>query len=414
MLNVSTIRCKHFGMFIFLITTILTLELSAQNKLNIYGYFSTRLEKQYATTGPSGTIDEASPYEWTSPFFNIMMQDQLNDNFKVFINLNGAKAGTLDVKNYWGEYSLNNMLNFRVGKIYRKFGLYNEILDAVPTYYGIEPPELFDTDHLMISRTTTVMVYGSFDLTGGNFNYSLTTDNGEGGTVQNATPLGFDFNYKFNGGNFIIGTSGYLSGGTAVPDMAVGDGSPKSGVLPWMATDHFNVLGSYAEMTFGNLLVQSEYWRSEHNAQRDPGSVITLVQKAGLNSTQLARFLVNPKKNPGSITAADIVKFTNYTIQTWYVRAGYSFDTKMGEIAPYVQWDWYSNPETIAKKKYGGDNEAGVADDGVFNKSTVGVIYRPVPEVAIKLDQSFHFYTQNGQSVNYPEVRFDISYIFGN
>jgi len=52
---------------------------------------------------------------------------------------------------------------------------------------------------------------------------------------------------------------------------------------------------------------------------------------------------------------------------------------------------WYSNPETIAKKKYGGDNEAGAADDGVFYKSTVGLVYRPAPEVAIKFDQSFHF-----------------------
>ena len=103
MLNVSTTRFKHVGVFIILITTFLTLDMSAQNKLNIYGYFSTRLEKQYETTGPSGTIDEASPYEWTSPFFNIMMQDQLTDNFKVFINLNGADAGNLSVRNYWGR-----------------------------------------------------------------------------------------------------------------------------------------------------------------------------------------------------------------------------------------------------------------------------------------------------------------------
>jgi hypothetical protein len=35
-------------------------------------------------------------------------------------------------------------LNLRPGKIYRQFGLCDEILDAVPAYYGIEPPELFD------------------------------------------------------------------------------------------------------------------------------------------------------------------------------------------------------------------------------------------------------------------------------
>lgn len=413
MLNTSTIRYKHVHAFVILTTLFITIELSAQNGLNTYGYFSTRLEKQYETVGTSGTIEEASPFEWTSPFFNIMIQDQLSENIKVFINLNGSNAGTLDVRNYWGEYSVNNMLNFRIGKIYRKFGLYNEILDAVPTYYGIEPPELFDGDHLMISRTTTVMVYGSFDLSDGTLSYSLTTDNGEGGSVDNAIPFGFDLNYKFHGGDYKIGTSGYVSGGTAVPDLAVGNGSPKSGILPWMAADHFNVFGGYAEMTFGNLLVQSEYWRAGHKASRDPASVVTLVQKAGLNKSQRARFLNDPTKNQSSVTVADVVVSTDYVIQTWYVRAGYSFDTNIGEIAPYLQWDWYSNPETIAKKKYGGDNEAGVADDGVFDKSTIGLVYRPVPEVAVKFDQSFHFYKLDGQNVRYPEIRIDISYIFG-
>jgi hypothetical protein len=85
----------------------------------------------------------------------------------------------------------------------------------------------------------------------------------------------------------------------------------------------------------------------------------------------------------------------------------------VGEIGPYLQWDWYSNPETIASKTFGGDNEAGVADDGVFNKGTLGMLYRPIPRVAVKLDGSVHHYTFMGQRVNYPELRFDVSYTFG-
>jgi hypothetical protein len=142
------------------------------------------------------------------------------------------------------------------------------------------------------------------------------------------------------------------------------------------------------------------------------------VQNAGLNDNQLARFLVDPSKDVSTLTDSDVIQSAKFKIQTWYFRAGYSFNTGIGEIAPYLQWDWYSNPETIEDKTYGGDEEAGSADDGIFNKSTIGIVYRPIPEVAVKLDQSFHFYkgndNANDQNVYYPEVRFDVSYIFGN
>jgi hypothetical protein len=383
----------------------------AQGKLDLYGYFSTRYEKQFATTGPSGTIDETSPGEWTYPYFNLMMQYQPADRFRVFFNLNGSGAEAIDVRNMWGEYSFDRAFSVRAGKMYRKFGLYNEILDAVPTYYGIEPPELFDADHLMLSRTTSFMVLGSFDLGAGSFNYSATTDNGEGDPVKDAFPIGFDLNYNFGNGDYTIGTSGYTSNGKGLPNVGLGDGSPKSGVLPWMSGDDFTVLGAYGESKVGALTFQAEYWQSAHSADRDPASIIEIINSASVNESQKSRFLLDPA---GSITDENNVRVhTDFNIVTWYFRGGYSFETSFGEIAPYVQWDYYKNPETIAKKKYGGDNEAGVADDGVFNKSTIGLIYRPVQEVAVKFDQSFHFYKYNGENVRYPEVRLDISFIFG-
>ena len=410
--NIFSIYSKVILAGIILI--FLAPSLIAQNNLNITGYFSTRYEKQFETKSSSKVVEAASPAEWTSPYFNMMFQHHLTEYFRAFINLNGSGAGNIDIRNYWAEYSFNNYLQVRLGKIYRKFGLYNEILDAVPTYYGIEAPELFDADHLMISRTTTLMVNGNLYSSSGTLNYSFTTDNGEGGSMKNTFPLGFDLNYVLSGGDLTIGTSGYLSNGKAVPDISVGEGSPKSGVLPWMSSDKFNVFGGYIEYKYDNLLVQSEYWQSKHKAMRDPASVLVLVDKAGLNKNQLSRFLVDPSKDPAQLTEADVVQQADFNIKTWYIRAGYSFYTKAGEIGPYIQWDWYSNPETIQKKMYGGDNEAGAADDGVFNKSTVGILYRPVPEVAVKLDQSYHFYKMGGNNVYYPEVRFDVSYIFGN
>jgi hypothetical protein len=411
-------RFGHRFIFTFLCAmTVLALaasRLTAQAPVQVYGYFSTRLEKTFETRSASGIVGEGSVPEWSYPFVNIMGQSRISDKIRVFFNLNGSKAAAVDIRNIWGEYSFSNAFSIRIGKIYRKFGLYNEILDAVPTYYGIEPPELFDADHLMISRTTTAMVYGACDLGGGSLQYSASTDNGEGDPLSSpesgAVPFAYDVRYTFGGGDYTVGTSGYTSGGRALPNVDVGKGSPKSGVLPWMEFDHFNVMGAYAEARVGAFTVQGEYWSSSHNAMRDPAKVVVIAPKAN-NDNQLARFLINPSGSKTSLANVNVV--ANFKVQTWYVRGGYSFETGIGEIGPYFQWDWYSNPETIANKTYGGDDEAGVADDGVFNKSTLGVLYRPSPEIAVKFDQSFHFYKYNGESVRYPEVRLDFSFTFG-
>jgi hypothetical protein len=381
--------------------------------LHVYGYFSTRLEKTFNEPGlgdDGQTVWQDSPAEWSIPFFHVMLQHRLSDDFKAFVNLNGGGGNELDVRNMWGEYTARDYFNLRVGKTYRKFGLYNEILDAVPTYIGIEPPELFDSDHLIVSRTTILMTHGRAPVGDGNFNYSVTTDNGEGDPVEGTIPIGWDLNYKLSGDDYTIGSSGYRSNGPTTPDKVVGDGPPRSGVLPWISLDEFSVLGAYFEARPGSLILQTEYWRSPHNAQRDPASVVTVINNTTLNERQLAQFLEDPT---GPVVEENVRETAVYTVETWYLRSGYSFETSAGEIVPYFQWDWYKNPETIADKQWGGDNEAGVADDGQFQKSTVGVVYRPISSVAIKVDTSTHFYKFNGEDVSYPEVRFDVSFVFG-
>ncbi len=388
------------------------LTVSAQDALSVYGYFSTRLEKSFQVPTAEGgnVVKESGPREFTQPFFNVMMQHQFDPRFKAFVNLNGAGAGNVDVRNLWGEWTPSNAFNLRVGKIYRKFGLYNEILDAVPTYYGIEAPEAFDGDHLLISRTTTAMAYGFVRAGAGKLSYSLSTDNGEGRDVENTLPLGADVNYNFGRGNYTVGVSGYTSGGATNGDRTVGGGSPKSGVLPWMARDSFTVVNAYAEARVNSLTLQAEWAQADHKAQRDAAAVVQVVNGAGINGAQRARFLIDPN---GPVTAANVRRSGDHTIQTWYLRAGYSKETSKGELGPYLQWDAYSNPETIASKRFGGDDEAGVADDGKFTKGTVGLVYRPVPQVAFKVDASVHRYRFLGRSVSYPELRIDLSYAFG-
>lgn len=405
------IACSLIGAALLLIPTWV----AAQENLSVYGYFSTRLEQGIGIPSWDGSsiIKETPPHEFSSPFFSLMAQSTMGERFRVYVNVNGADGanGGAAIRNSWGEYNGSNAFNLRVGRMYRRFGLYNEVLDATPTYYGIEPPETFDTDHLIVSRTTMFMVYGRSVTPNGDLNYSLTTDNGEGADIfKNAVPIGGDLNFAVKGGRGTVGVSGYTSGGWTNSDVALGDGSPKAGVLPWMARDHFTVVNGYAEAKLDRWTLQAEFATAQHNAVRDADAVIEIVNGTSLNPNQLSRFLKDPA---GAVDAANVNTDGSYDIQTWYTRAGYSLSSKLGEFGPYFQWDYYKNPETIAKKKFGGDNEAGVADDGVFNKATLGVLYRPVPQVAFKLDCGSHLYKLHGENVHYEELRFDVAYTFG-
>ena len=407
-------RLSRYTGFSFIVIVILVLvqPVFAQDALHIYGYFSTNLEKVFSEPSVENgkIVKEDAPAEWALPSFNLMMRHDLTDKARVFINMSGADGETVEMKNFWGEYDIHPLLTLRFGKIYRKFGLYNEILDAVPTYYGIEPPELFDSDHLIVSRTTTAMLHGKADAGKGVLAYSVSTDNGEGGPAKDLIPLGWDVNYKVGYGKYTFGASGYFSGGETVSDVALGSGSPKTGVLPWMKSDEFSVFGVYSEVVLQNMTLQGAFWNASHNAVRDAASVLTILTEANPNAAQRARFLLNEN---GAVDLANIDTNGDYTVKTFYLRAGYSIETEKGELAPYAQIDYYKNDETIKSKKYGGDNEAGLADDGDFKKGTIGLIYRPIPYIAFKLDGSAHFQDLNGESNSYPEIRFNVSYLFG-
>jgi hypothetical protein len=254
------------------------------------------------------------------------------------------------------------------------------------------------------------MFHGSYDIDAGAFNYSASTDNGEGDPVKDVYPLGFDLHFNSFSDAVTIGTSIYSANGRLTPDKGVGEGSPRGGILPWMADDNFQVFGGYVQIKHSSVIFQAAYWQSPHDGMRDPGSVVAVVENAGVSERQLERFLIDPA---GPVAESNVRIPAKYDVRTSYVRTGYSFDVSFGELVPYGQWDWYSNPETIASKTWGGDNEAGAADDGKFHKATLGVVFRPIQQVAVKLDGSSHIYKFNGETVSYPEIRFDVSYVFG-
>jgi hypothetical protein len=312
----------------------------------------------------------------------------------------------LGVRNAWLEVPLvGDALQVRLGKTYRRFGLYNEILDATPTFIGIEPPELFDNDHLMLTRTTNFMVHGTLQPADfATVKWALTTGNDERAGLS--IPVGGDLRVEL-ASMLTLGTSFYWSGGDAVPGRGIGDGSPRGGVVNWMEKDNYGVFGGFAQLQTNGLLVQAEGWVAPHSAVRDEASVLALAD-AGLNATQRARYFVNGDPSQG-VTDLNV----DYLVATAYGRIGYELQVGTVQVIPYGQFDWYSNPETILEKDFGGDgDEAGLADDGQFYKFTGGLVLRPAPPIALKLDGSAHVMSINGAAAWYPEARVSFSYLW--
>lgn len=384
-------------------------ESRGQSDTRIYGYIDSYVEKTGTTIGVNdeGTlVDEGNPHEFDVLNFHFMIQGAVFARYRYFINLASPGSGGLEdepvaLRNAWVEAPIaGDLLSVRVGKLYRRFGLYNEVLDAVPTFIGIEPPELFDKDHLMLTRTTNLMLFGRVD---GplSFEYALTTGNDE--RSGNALPLGADARLVVPG-RLTVGSSFYWTGGAAGPTRAVGEGAPIGGVANWMASDNYSVYGGFFELLLDGPIIQTEYWEASHHAERDPAAVATLAtfQDAFIGD-QAARFVDGE---------GEVIVPVDYTVRTAYVRAGYEFPVGRGNITPYGQADWYSNPETLPIKDYGGDNEAGWSDNGAFVKLTAGTVVRPIDPVALKLDTSAHLTPIDGSLNIYPEVRVSLSYLW--
>jgi hypothetical protein len=387
----------------------------------LYGYINANLQKtfSYPSLAPDGsTMRNDDPYEWDPvKNFHIYGKGNINSKIDYLFNLAGSDDA-VEIRNAWGNFALRDAFQIRVGKMYRKFGLYNERLDQIPTFIGIEAPEMLDTDHLFLTRTTNFMVHGSFQNARRVISYALMTDNGEGGAQKGVISAGWDLRYKSFLNSLIVGGSGYfssLSNDKTGSTVEFGAGSPRGGILPWMDGDRFVVAGIFMEKQIGNLLIQSEYYNARHDAIRNPDAVLTLINDGGINGTQRSRFLQSNQDQPNeTLTADDVKTDVSFNVQTWYVRLGYNVQTSVGQFVPYVFLDWMSHPEVIQNKTFGGDDESGLADDGKFWKPSLGLVYRPVSSVAIKLDGSYHVQQYNGQRIAYPEIRLDFSFAFSN
>lgn len=157
----------------------------------LYGYINSNLQKtfDYPTKIDDGSIQRVSdPVEWTPVRnFHIYGKGNLSQRISYLFNL-AANEDLVEIRNAWGNYMVKEAFQIRVGKMYRKFGLYNERLDQIPTFIGIEAPEMLDADHLFLTRTTSAMVHGQFSNPKRSISYAVMTDNGEGGPQKSIIP----------------------------------------------------------------------------------------------------------------------------------------------------------------------------------------------------------------------------------
>ncbi len=362
---------------------------------NIYGYIDTQFhELAFAGGFADNSIAQREVREENDIYavnLNVMFQGHLFQRYHWFLNFGATNAAdiaegdsSIGIRNAWVEVPLwRDRLILRAGKTYRRFGLYNEILDAAPTFPGVEAPEFLVRGQLLLTRTTNIMLHGVW-LNGENrLMYTLHTGSDERADTQ--VPIGGDLRYAI-GDSWLIGSSGYWTGGAARPTRTVGAGQPEGGVINWMTTDEYVVFGGYLQLRRNALLVQVEYWRAMHDAKRNPFAVEPLGDLE-LNERQCERFF-NGVADP---MPSDVNIDAEYEVQTAWARFAYDLAVgAMGTFTPYLHIEWYSHPEAIEGAALGG-NEAGLSDDGQFFRSALGFAYRPVPQVALKTEINPHF-----------------------
>ena len=389
----------------------------------LYGYLNAFLEEIAPLTSKrplaydraaSQVLKEQDPIDFNVDAF-VMIQGTIGNRYRYFLNVAALGAGDpiestgIEIRNAWVEASLyGQTLAVRAGRMYRRFGLYNEILDATPTFIGIKEPEILDDDHLMITRTTNLMLLGAHVKDSHKLEYSITTGRDE--RESNQIPLGADVNYNYEH-TLKIGVSYYDSMGKAKPGVAVGEGSPKGGVANWMAEDRYRVFDAYAQVMKGPLIAQLEYCIARHRATRDPAATLRLADPgANLSPAQYRRFFTDPFDDTAP-TELDVRRDATYTAQTAYFRLGY--ELRGGTFTPYLQVDYYKNPEIVPLEEFGGDNEAGFDDRGRFLKGSLGFMYRPIPPIALKLEYGSHVLMKwGGTSYVDPDLKASFAYFW--
>ena len=157
-------------------------------KIRINGYSSFEFEKRF---GNAGGGDANASFD--ADLFDLVLNIQATDRLRIAADItweHGAATeddrGNVAIEYAFPEYTIENWLRVRTGKMFIPFGIYNEIHTAKPAFLTVkEPlstnkPDKFGMQRRFYPRWGSgVSLVGNFDIKTWEIDYNFQISNGE-------------------------------------------------------------------------------------------------------------------------------------------------------------------------------------------------------------------------------------------
>ena len=183
------------------------------DRVTLNGYFSFEFEERVAGE-PHDRADEYGSFD--ADLFDIVLNVQATDRLRLAADLTWEhgpqtedenKKGNVATEYAFAEYTVNDYLKIRAGKMFTAFGIYNEIHTAKPSTIIVKEPDATNKIYFLTDR---------FKDGSGNWNYDEMTTLfprwGSGVALLGDTRIGempFDYIFQVMNGDLDYGNEAY-------------------------------------------------------------------------------------------------------------------------------------------------------------------------------------------------------------
>lgn len=163
-------------------------------RVTINGYFSFEFEERVAGE-PHSRVDEYGSFD--ADLFDLVINIQATDRLRLAADLtwehgpqSEVEKGNLGTEYAFAEYTVNDYLKVRAGKMFTPFGIYNEIHTAKPATIIVKEPDATNKIYFISSETyeqtllyprwgSGIALLGDAEVAGMPFDYILQLANGD-------------------------------------------------------------------------------------------------------------------------------------------------------------------------------------------------------------------------------------------